>query len=160
MLKTGRWKRATVLLERAIELADEQHTVCADALIELAQVLAEHFGDHPQAIARVAEVPASSERAIQARALEGKWRAAVGDLRGASLAFGRLRDALELCGRAQEIPEATRWLMDAAQFESHSLGDVAAAERHLASALRLAPRDERVRTLYRQAAAALAKQTR
>jgi hypothetical protein len=52
------------------------------------------------------------------------------------------------------------WLTEAAQFENHSLGDVAAAERHLASALRLAPRDARVRKLYRQTAAVLARQPR
>ena len=129
----------------------------ADALIELARLLAEHCGDHPQAIARVSQVPATSERRYEALALEGRWRAALGDLRGASLAYARLRDACELSGRKLALPEAASWLTEAAQFEDKSLGDLAAAERHLASALRLSPRNPHVRRLYRRAAAALAK---
>lgn len=159
LLGAGRTQRAMTLLERAVELAQAQGTISADALIELARLLAEHTGDHPQAIARVAQVPASSERSIEALALEGRWRAALGDLRGASIAFGRLRDACELSGRARALPEAAAWLTEAAQFENHSLGDIAAAERHLASALRLAPQNARVRKLYRQTATALAKKT-
>ncbi len=160
MLGLGRSRRAMALLERAIELAEAQDSICADALVELAKLLANECGDQPQAIARVAQVPASSARSLEALALEGRWRASLGDLRGASLAFARLRDACELSGRAQSIPEATSWLTEAAQFENRNLGDVAAAERHLASALRLSPQDQRVRRLYRQTAAALAKQTR
>jgi hypothetical protein len=68
-----------------------------------------------------------------------------------------LREACELSGRKVTLPEAASWLTEAAQFEDKSLGDLAAAERHLASALRLSPRNPRVRRLYRRAAAALAK---
>jgi tetratricopeptide (TPR) repeat protein len=160
LLGAGRSERALALLERAIELSEAQSTVCADALVELARLLADHCGDHPQAIARVVQVPASSERYLEALALEGRWRAGLGDLRGASLAFARLRDACELCGRGAVIPEAAAWLTEAALFEQRSLGDVAAAERHLASALRLSPQSSRVRRLYRQTAAALAKRLR
>jgi cellulose synthase operon protein C len=159
LLGAGRPERATALLERAIELSDASDGVCADALVELARVLADQCGDHPQAIARVSRVPASSERYVEALALEGRWRAALGDLRGASLAFARLRDACDLSGRRHTLPEAVSWLTEAAMFENRSLGDLAAAERHLASALRLAPRNTRVRRLYREAAAALAKRT-
>jgi tetratricopeptide (TPR) repeat protein len=154
----GKNDRALVLLERAIELGEARGAVSADALLELARLLAEQLGDHPQAIARVTQVPADSERRVEALALEGRWRAALGDLRGASLAFARLRDACERFGRATGLPEAAAWLTEAAEFETHSLGDTAAAERHLASALRLAPRDVRARRLYRRAAAALARQ--
>lgn len=157
LLGAGRHQRAMTLLERAIELAEARGTVAADALVELAKLLADQLSDHPQAIARVAQVPAASERSIEALALEGRWRAALGDLRGASVAFARLREACELSGRALTIPEAVAWLTEAAQFENHSLGDLAAAERHLAAALRLAPQNARVRKLYRQSAAALAK---
>jgi len=157
LLGQGRTERAMALIERAVSLGETQANVSADALIELARLLAEHCGDHPQAIARVAQVPATSERRYEALALEGRWRAALGDLRGASLAFARLRDACELSGRGAALPLAASWLTEAAQFEDKSLGDLAAAERHLASALRLAPRNPRVRRLYRRAAAALAK---
>jgi cellulose synthase operon protein C len=159
LLGSGRGERAMALLERSIELSEATGSPSPDALVELARLLVDRCGDHPQAIARVAQVPASSERQLEALALEGRWRAAIGDLRGASLAFARLREACELSGRAHSTDVAS-WLTEAAQFENHSLGDVAAAERHLASALRLAPRDARVRKLYRQTAAVLAKQTR
>lgn len=157
LLGQGRTERAMALFERAVELGEATSTVSADALIELARLLAEHCGDHPQAIARVAQVPPSSEHRYEALALEGRWRAALGDLRGASLAYARLRDACELSGRGSALSQAASWLTEAAQFEERSLGDLAAAERHLASALRLAPRNSRVRRLYRQTAAALTK---
>lgn len=153
---TGRGERALALLERSIELSEKAGEPLADALLELARLLVDRCGDHPQAIARVTQVPAGSERKLEALALEGRWRANIGDLRGASLAFARLREACELSGRAHAADVAL-WLTEAAQFENHSLGDLVAAERHLASALRLAPRDARVRKLYRQTAAALAK---
>lgn len=156
LLAAGRAERAMALLERSIELSEASGGPLPDALIELARLLVERCGDHPQAIARVSQVPASSARQLEALALEGRWRAAIGDLRGASLAFARLREACELSGRAR-AEDVASWLTEAAQFENHSLGDVAAAERHLAAALRLAPRDTRVRRLYRQTAALLAK---
>jgi tetratricopeptide (TPR) repeat protein len=159
LLGAGRGERAMALLERSIELSEAVGNPLSDALVALARLLVDRCGDHPQAIARVSQVPASSEQKLEALALEGRWRAAIGDLRGASLAFARLREACELSGRGRATDVAS-WLTEAAQFESHSLGDVAAAERHLASALRLAPRDPRVRKLYRQTAALLAKHER
>jgi tetratricopeptide (TPR) repeat protein len=156
LLGSGKIERAMALFRRAIDLAEGAEGVCADALLELGRLLAEHLGDHPQAIARVAQVPASSGRHIEALALEGRWRAALGDLRGASLAFARLREACDL-GQQRVLPEAVAWLTEAALFEERSLDDLAAAERHLATALRLAPRSNRVRRLYREAAGALAK---
>jgi hypothetical protein len=120
-------------------------------------VLADELDDLPQAIARVAQVPASSELSIEALAWQGRWRARLGDLRGASLAYARLRDACDLFGRSQTMPEAVTWLTEAAELERRSLGDLAAAERHLASALRLSPRSEKVRRLYRSTAGALAR---
>lgn len=160
LLGAGRGERAMALLERSIELSESASgDPLPGALIELARLLVDRCGDHPQAIARVSRVPASSEQQLEALALEGRWRAAIGDLRGASLAFARLREACELSGRAR-AEDVAAWLTEAAQFENHSLGDLAAAERHLAVALRLAPRDTRVRRLYRQTAAVLAKRAR
>ncbi len=156
LLDSGKGERALALLERSIELSEQAGNPLADALVELAKLLVDRCGDHPQAIARVSQVPAQSERKIEALALEGRWRAAIGDLRGASLSFARLREACEISGRARPSDVAL-WLTEAAQFENHSLGDLVAAERHLTIALRLAPRDVRVKKLYRQTAAALAK---
>jgi tetratricopeptide (TPR) repeat protein len=159
LLGAGRGERALALLERSVELSEAAGGASPGALVALARLLVERCGDHPQAIARVSQVPGSSEHKLEALALEGRWRAAIGDLRGASLAFARLREACELSGRGRATDVAS-WLTEAALFENHSLGDVVAAERHLASALRLAPRDARVRKLYRQTAAVLAKQPR
>lgn len=154
----GKKERAMALFERAIELAEAQNTIDADALIDLARLLAEG-GDHPQAIARLSQVPAACARGLEALALQGRYRAALGDAQGASLTFARLRDACELQGRPK-LPEAVAWLCEAAQFEQRSLGDLAAAERHLAAALRLAPRDSKVRRAYRETAGSLSRRTR
>jgi tetratricopeptide (TPR) repeat protein len=160
LLGAGRGERALALLERSLELSEQSgESPHPGALIDLARLLVERCGDHPQAIARLARVPAGSEQALEALALEGRWRVAIGDLRGASSAFARLREACELSGRARGSDVAA-WLTEAAELENHSLGDLAAAERHLAVALRLSPRDTTVRKLNRQTAAALAKRQR
>ncbi len=124
----------------------------------MARVLASDAGDLPQAIARVRQVSAASERHVEARALEGRWRAQLGDLAGASLAYGRMREAIELAG--EQRPEHVALLTEAAHFEREAEQDLSAAERHLAVALRLAPRDETVGALYREVAAALAEKRR
>lgn len=157
LLGAGHGERAMALLERSIELSEARgESPHPEVLVELARLLVDRCGDHPGAIARLARVPATSPHQLEALALEGRWRAALGDLRGASAAFARLREACELSGRASPADVAT-WLTEAAQFENHSLGDLASAERHLAVALRLAPRDAAVRKLYRQTATSLAR---
>jgi Flp pilus assembly protein TadD len=156
LLASGERERAAVLLGRAIELGEQHDKPCFGANVALGRLLAEQFHDQPEAIARVAAVPVASEHYLEARALEGRWRAEVGDLIGASLAYARLREGCELAQLASLDPRAAEWLIEAAQFETGNDGSEA-AERHLASALRLAPQDRRVRTLYREAAAALAR---
>ena len=93
--------------------------------------------------------------AADARALEGRWRAELGDLAGASLAFARLRDLAETVaegppaaaqGAAAREASRTRaslasLLHEAARFERDVRTDVLAAQRHLARALRLCPAD-------------------
>jgi hypothetical protein len=155
----GERGRAAVLLGRAIQLGEQQGAPCFGACLELGRLLADHFHDHPEAVARVASIPAASEHQLEARALEGRWRAELGDLIGASLAYARLREACELAQASAVDPRAAAWLVEAALFETGSDG-TEAAERHLASALRLAPQDRRVRKLYREAAAALARKRR
>jgi tetratricopeptide (TPR) repeat protein len=158
LLESGKKERALTLLERAIALSEKRGRPDADALLDLAKVLASDAGDLPQAIARVRQVSAASERHVEARALEARWRSQLGDLAGASLAYGRMREAIELGGAAR--PEHVALLIEAAHFEREAEQDLTAAERHLAVALRLAPRDEAVGALYREVAAGLAEKRR
>ncbi len=158
LLESGKKERALSLLERAITLSEKRGRPDADALLDLARVLASDAGDLPQAIARVRQVSAASERHVEARALEARWRSQLGDLAGASLAYGRMREAIELASEPR--PEQVSLLTEAAHFEREAEQDLSAAERHLAVALRLAPRDEAVGALYRDVAAALAEKRR
>jgi hypothetical protein len=106
----------------------------------------------------VREVSASSERLVEARRLEGLWRSRLGDLAGASLAYGRMREALELGSpRAQGTVE---WLVEAAEFEREARLEPTAAERHLGLALRLAPHDPLLAQRYREVAGELAEKLR
>ncbi|MGZ7254134.1 hypothetical protein ACXWO5_10985, partial [Streptococcus pyogenes] len=78
-----------------------------------------------------------------------RWRASLGDVVGASLAFARMRESVELA----PAPDSrwTDWLLEAARFEREMELDVTAAEHHLAVALRLAPHDRAVAEAYREA---------
>ncbi len=92
-------------------------------------VLASDLKDLPQAIARLRQVSASSPRYVEARRLEARWRADLGDIAGASLSFGRMREAIELSLEAP--PNAAQFLLEASEFEHGVERDVRAAERHL-----------------------------
>lgn len=154
LLDVGRRDRAVALFERAIALGERRGEPESGALVDLARLLAGELVDLPQAIARVRQVPASSPRSLEARHLEAHWRAALGDIRGASLAYGRLRQALELATPVD--PAWAVWLFEAARFERDVQHDALAAERHLAVALRLAPHDRAVGEAYREVAAVVA----
>ncbi|MCB9577856.1 MAG: tetratricopeptide repeat protein [Polyangiaceae bacterium] len=158
LMEVGKSERAFALLSRAVTLSEESGRADADALIDMARLMARDLGDLPGAVARVRQVPASSARVVEARYLEATWRAAIGDLAGASLGYARLRDVIEL---ADAPPEASvTWLGEAARFEREVVRDWVAAERHLAVALRIAPRDAHVAAAYREVAAALALRAR
>ncbi len=151
LLEVGLRERATTLLARAVSLSERTGQPDADALIDLSSVLASDLKDLPQAIARVRQVSASSPRHAEARRLEARWRADLGDIAGASLAYGRMREAIELA--LVPPPKAVEFLLEAADFERDSERDVLAAERHLGVALRVAPRDASVAQRYREVAA-------
>lgn len=151
LLEVGLRERATTLLARAVALSERTGQPDADALIDLAAVLANDLKDLPQAIARVRQVSASSPRHAEARQLEARWRADLGDIAGASLAYGRMREAIELA--LTPPPKAVEFLVRAADFEREAERDVLAAERHLAVALRVAPHDAAVAERYRSVAA-------
>lgn len=157
LVEAGRVERGIGLLARAAHLGEHGGAPDGDLLIDLARALAAHAGDLPHAIARVRQVPPSSQRACEARAHEARWRSALGDVAGASLAWARARELAEL-GRADA--HAAEWLAEAARFEREVQADVHAAERHLAVALRLAPRDARISQAYREAAALVAARSR
>jgi tetratricopeptide (TPR) repeat protein len=158
LLELGRVDRSAALFERAIRLGEQQGTFDPSCVVELAKILASHARDLPAAIARVRQVSGDSETALQARALEARWRWALGDISGASIAFGRLREAIDV---APQVPRgASVWLAEAASFAHEVEGDLAAAERHLATALRVDPHDAKIQRAYRRAASALAARRR
>src|SRR5260221_5031123 len=97
-----------------------------------------HTGDRPAAIARVRDVPSGAASSLEARGLEGRWRAELGDLIGASLAFARLREHAD--AQSPPDPGAVPMLCEAGAFEK-SRKNLAAAQAHFASALRMAPRE-------------------
>jgi hypothetical protein len=111
----------------------------------------------PAAIARLRQVSASSERVVEARYLEGLYRARLGDRVGASLAFARMREAIELASGRQ--PAWLGWLREASDNALGVDQDPLAAERHLAVAVRLAPQDEALLARYREVLAYVAAKT-
>ena len=151
LLAAGLRERGTTLLARAVALSERTGQADADSLIDLAQVLAVDLKDLPQAIARVRQVSAASARLAEARCLEARWRVALGDIAGASLAYGRMREAIEL--GSETPPNGVKFLLEAADFERNVERDVLAAERHLAIAVRVAPHVSKVAALYREIAA-------
>jgi tetratricopeptide (TPR) repeat protein len=151
LIEAGRGDRALALLERAIALGEAKDLPQPEALLSLGKLLAK-LGDLPQAIARLRQVAAPSLRLAEARALEASLRERLGDVTGASLAYARLRELLDH-GPIDDTRAASDWLRSAARFELDVRKDVVSAERHLALALKLAPRDRVVADAYREVAA-------
>ncbi|HEX2870749.1 MAG TPA: tetratricopeptide repeat protein [Polyangiaceae bacterium] len=158
LLAAGLTTRAISLFERAITLSERRGQVDGQALVELSRLLAEQLADLPQAVARARQVPADAPEAEVARHLEGLYRSRIGDRVGASLAFARLRETIELNGSAS--PATLARLRDAARFEIGERDDLSLAERHLALALRLAPSDAELAAEYRRAAELLDQRQR
>jgi thioredoxin-like negative regulator of GroEL len=102
LVEMGAAARGTQLLVRAIDVADGRRQPTGAILIELSRAIAEKLDDLPAAIARIVAVPREAPEAIVARGLEGRWRAQLGDVAGASLAFAAMREmASSLAG---EVP--------------------------------------------------------
>jgi cellulose synthase operon protein C len=153
LLAAGLTSRAIALFERAIALSEKRGAPDGQALVELARLLAEQLGDLPQAIARARAVPPDAPEAEEARYLEGVYRSRIGDRVGASLAYARLRETIELSG--SRGTETLARLREAARFELAERDDPTLSERHLALALRLAPQDAAIAAEYRAAATQL-----
>lgn len=155
----GEPRRALDVLARAAALAARQGREVWSVQVELARGLADVVHDTPAAIARVQAVPADAPESFEARLLEGRWRAALGDLAGAALALGRLRDAAELRGDALSPAERAGLadlLAEAALVEERDRGDLVAAQRDLGIALRLSPHDREIAARFRRVARAAA----
>jgi tetratricopeptide (TPR) repeat protein len=152
LLLAGRSGRALDLMARAVELAERKAIPAFGAVLALARALADHASDFPHAIARLRSIPAGEPESLDARGLEGRYRGMLGDLAGASMAFARMRDGVEM---AKEIASdrAAAWLVEAARFERDTKKDALAAQRHLGVALQLLPRDGKILSLFREVAA-------
>jgi hypothetical protein len=151
LVAEGRAARGTALLARAVERASARGEEPSGAIVKLARALAEALGDLPAAIARVRSVADVAPEAAIARGLEGRWRARLGDLGGASLAFARLREL------ASDGDETFALLLEAAAMEDEEREDLFASQRHLAAALRMRPRDARALASYRSIGERIAK---
>ncbi len=157
LLAQGRAARGVALLTRSIELAEKASTTPIDrTVLDLARALAEQLSDRPAAIARVRAVRSESPESIEARGLEGRWRAAMGDFAGASLAFARLREIVSTRVEEASSPDkkaSLAFLIEAAIFERDVRHDLLASQRLLGAALRLAPHDAVASAAYRDVGA-------
>jgi tetratricopeptide (TPR) repeat protein len=156
----GREARGVSVLTRALDIAEARGEPTARILLELARALAERLADFPAAIARASSIPADAFEAPVARGLEGRWRARLGDLAGSALAFARLRELASTLPASSDDPRAqpiAALLLEAAEIERSRLHDPLAAQRHLAVALRLRPRDPDLLRSYREVGALLAQ---
>ncbi len=158
LLEEGREARGVSLLDRALEVARSRGEPESPILVALARALAERLDDLPTAIAQVSAIEASAAEALIARGLEGRWRALLGDLAGAALAFARLRDVASSLAPAPDDARAqdvVALLLEAAVMERERRDDPLAAQRHLAVAVRLLPHHVEARRAYRDVGARL-----
>jgi cellulose synthase operon protein C len=152
--------RGTMLLSRAAQIAESHGEPNADILLDLGKAIADKLGDLPAAIARVSCIPAHAPEAPFARGLEGRWRARLGDLAGAALAYARVRELGASLASGSEDPRAQTiagFLVEGAEMERSRKGDSLAAQRHLAVALRLRPHDPHIREAYREVGEIIAR---
>ena len=177
----GKRRRALDLLGRALGLAERDSKAAHAVALDLARALVEVADDRPAAIAHVQAIAPFVPETFEARLLEARWRAELGDLGGASVALGRLGDAVEravglLCGSPPEPagPYPALWggearwptrgdaraaisalLVEGARIQDERRSDTHAAQRLLGLALRLTPRDRTVERYFRQLCRAL-----
>lgn len=168
----GHRRRALELLGRAVALAERKRSEHPAVTLAFARALAEIADDRPAAIARVRAIPSYRYAAFEARLLEARWRAELGDLVGAGVALGRLAEAVEtalevLVGDrpadgpvGDDMPASgeqaraavAAWLEEGARIQELDCRDLPAARRLLALALRLAPHNRRVAAAFKKVA--------
>ncbi len=161
LIVQGKVARGVALLSRAIATSeqDPRSTMTSRWVLSLARALAEHLEDKPAAIARARSIGGDEPEAMVARGLEGRWRAALGDLAGAQVAYATLRElaATRIEGDPTARGDDVKLLLvEAAGFERDTRNDLVSAQAHLATALRLRPRDRDLELSYRDICAALA----
>ncbi|MBI4703600.1 MAG: hypothetical protein HY744_21010, partial [Deltaproteobacteria bacterium] len=175
----GRRPRALDLLARAAALAERAGADRSRIDLDLARALAEIADDRPAAIARARGVPPRSPESFEARLLEARWSAELGDLAAAGVALGRLGDAVEtsielVTGPGRPPPDGRPVLwgngarfarredacaalaalcVQGAQLEEQERRDPFAARRLLGLALRLRPHERRIEQAFRRLAA-------
>lgn len=151
----GQARRALDLFARAAALAARNGRPAPGVELDLCRALVDVAGDRPAAVARARAVPPGLPESFEARFLEGRYRAELGDLAGAGLAFGRLADAVDLAPALEEARavEVASFLREAAEIEEDRLDDLLAAQRLLGLALRLRPRDRGLGAAFRRVAA-------
>lgn len=156
LIEAGKYERATVVLQRTLDLATTDEGVASETNLALGRLLAEHAGDLPAAIARVRRVTGLGRASVEARGFEAQWRGQIGDVAGATLAFARLGETI---AASPEVTahRAGHWLLQAGKYSLEQLGDPAAAERFLATALRRMPKDPTIADTYRLAASRVAQ---
>ncbi len=135
LFRAGRVARAVALFEKAIELGEKEGLDLSHSRVHWAEALAEKLGDAPAAVSKVAYVPRHADAAPEARSLEAKYRAACGDLAGASLAYARLAHV----ARERRHVGSAVGLMQGARMELALRGDAAAAMRLAREAQALTP---------------------
>lgn len=171
-------RRALDLLSRAVGLAAKRRERADRVVVELAAALAEVADDRPAAIAHVRGLEADSPVVFEARALEARWCAELGDLAGADRAGARLQEAVEAALGALVAVETSpdrRWgradsayatredaraaiamhLWEVARIERLDRRDLARARQLLALAMRLSPQHRGIRDAFRRVASEL-----
>lgn len=148
----GREARGVAVLARALEIAEARGEPASPIRLSLARALAERLDDRPTAVSHASAIPREAPEAPVARGLEGRWRARLGDLAGAALAYARLRELAGSLspGSDESHAQVASLLLEAAEFERTQQHDPRAAQRHLATALRLRPRDAELLRAYRE----------
>jgi tetratricopeptide (TPR) repeat protein len=160
LAQAGEHGRALPLFARAVARAEARKGSAltddhAAASLELAKTLVVFANDRPAAIARARAIPTSAREAFEARALEGTWRAELGDLAGAAAAFGRLVSLVEAARLdGDEAARVAGLLLAAATIEERERGDERAAQHLVALAVRLRPKDRRATAELRRLAGA------
>jgi tetratricopeptide (TPR) repeat protein len=181
----GHSRRALELHARAVALAQRVEPSRAGAalttgnarrmIVELARALVDIADDRPAAIAHVRSIPALAPEAFEARICEARWRAALGDLTGASDALARLGDEVEhalgvlveptdpdhragdgwpasFASRRDAAAAIAAYLEEGARIEEVDRGNRLAARRLLGLALRLEPRKASLAAAFRRVA--------
>ncbi|MGH7438402.1 MAG: hypothetical protein ACRENE_22180, partial [Polyangiaceae bacterium] len=128
LVAEGRASRGIELLVRALERAEASRADVGGIALDLARSLAEQLDDLPSAVARAAAVPPDADEAVLARGLEARWRARLGDVVGAGLAFARMRDRLTAHASPEAAPgarhaEVVGLLQEAAHLELETRHD-------------------------------------